>query len=121
MSEQKPDELNLHLPDGSEQLMTRHNSRLYTFFGNLATRNHVFIVKEEREESSIGAYIFAHSDAYQPIVSFMLTHQFPMSINNVEVAQCDEDAFQRSLDQLSESAGDNVPDEIPDWMEDGQA
>lgn len=108
------DEITLRLGESGEFLMTRHNSSLFTFAGHLATRNHIFLVTgEETEEVIQGTYIFAHADAYVPIASFMVQHAFPMHLNRNDVAECDEQAFQRSLDQLSGTMDDfTIPE---DW------
>lgn len=118
MREQQPDELVIRFADDREFLMSRENATLFTHMGNLATRNHVFLVTGEETEGTIeGTYVFAHAETYQPLVSFMLTHQFPMVLNKNEVSTCDETAFQRSLDQLSQQAGSDVPDFLPDEWE----
>jgi hypothetical protein len=119
MSEREPaeDETILHMPDGEEFLMTRHNARLYTFAGTLATRNHVFLTHEqEDEERAYGTYIFAHNPGYEPLEDFMAFHEYPMILNMNEIQQCDEDAFQNSMGGLSFDE-DFIPD---DWL-DGNA
>jgi hypothetical protein len=104
-----------------EWLMTRHNARLYTFAGYLATRNHVFLHTYEEQDSGeaqMGTYIFAHSESYPVLCQFIVQHAFPMRLNENEVQQCDEDSFQRSLEQLSGSLDEDF---MPDWFEDGEA
>lgn len=110
------DELRIELVDGGEIIARRDNTRLYTFIGNAATRNHVFIatgVSEENENLAIGTYIFGHNEAYAPVVEWIIEHEFPMLLNESEVQDCDEDAFQKSLDTL-DGAFDDF--EIPDGL-----
>ena len=94
------DELMLHIGE-TDFLMTRENAVLFTFFGRLATRNHVFLITEETDEEGItsGSYIFAHATAFNALASFMAEYDYPARLNSLEVPQCDEDAFERSLDQ----------------------
>lgn len=112
MSNHAEDELMLHIGEGMEFLMTRHNTRLYTFIGNLATRNHLFLILEETEDSYMGHRVFAHNDSYPALAYFMVEHEYPMNLNSTEVPELDEEAFQRSLDQLTDS--DDTPDTLPD-------
>ena len=93
----------------------RFNTKLFTFAGELATRNHIFITYSIEENISQGAYIFNHSDVYAQIMGFVTHHNFPMSLNANEVSEGDEDAFQRSLDQIT---GTMEEDYIPEgWGE----
>jgi hypothetical protein len=115
MPEQEPDEVILDIVGRGEFLMSRYNTRLFTFMGNLATRNHIFIQLDEVDESDnlvSGAYVFAHHEAYHQIFSFVVAHEYPMSLNNLEVSTGDEEAFIRSLDSLG--GGEDIGDFIPD-------
>lgn len=114
VSDYAEDELLLRLGGEREFLMTRHNSTLFTFVGNLATRNHVFLEYEVDEKTRSGTYIFAHSNVFTELVGFMAEYDYPMVINHNEVPDCDEQAFQNSLDQLTGTIdSDHVPD---DWQ-----
>lgn len=110
------DELTIRLGEDQEFLMTRRNAMLFTFAGELATRNHVFLMTgEETEETMQGMYVFAHAEAFIPLANFMLEHAYPMNLNRNEVADCDEAAFQKSLDQMTGTFDDfEIPD---DWSE----
>lgn len=115
MSEWAPgeDEAILNLPDDVEFLMTRYNARLYTFAGHLATRNHVFLMTEqESEDRAYGTYIFAHNSAYEDLENWMFYYEYPMILNMNEVQQCDEDAFQNSLEGIGDVFGDLDPDDF---------
>lgn len=107
----EPDELLLQLPDNEEFLMTRYNSKLYTFIGNLSTRNHVFLITEVDEGSLHGHAIFAHSKSFDPIVSFMVECDYPMDLNATEISEGDELMFQASLEKYD---GSGLEDYIPD-------
>jgi len=113
MEDYNEDEIILHMPDDSEFLMTRHNAELYTFVGNLSTRNHVFIETGEDEQEGVttGTFIFAHGNVYNALVRFMLDHNYPMRLNQLTVQECDENAFQMSLEQLN---GTEIDDHFPD-------
>ena len=114
---EREDEWLIHIGE-EEFLMNRTNAKLYTFFGHLATRNHVFLITgEEREDVTIGTYVFAHSEAYAVLCQFMVQHAYPMNLNGIEVAECDENAFQRSMEQIEASGGSMVDDYLPeDWL-----
>jgi len=113
---QQPDEVILDIAGHGEFLMTRYNTRLFTFLGNLSTRDHIFIALDEPEEGvTRGAYVFSHSDSYTPIFTFMVDHEYPMSLNNIHIEENDETAFQRSLEQLE---GFIESDTIPEGWED---
>lgn len=111
MSEHAEDELMLHIGE-TDFLMTRENAVLFTFFGRLATRNHVFLITGETEDEVMtGSYIFAHATAFNALASFMAEYDYPARLNHLEVPDGDETAFQRSLDQLG---GEDIEDFIPD-------
>lgn len=111
MTERQPDEAILDIAGHGEFLMQRTNTRLYCYLGSLSTRNHIFIALEEQEHATRGAYVFAHSESYDSIYGFVVANEYPMSLNNLEVDENDELAFQRSLDQLD---GETLDDYIPD-------
>lgn len=118
MSEQQPDEAIIDIGGYGEFLMTRYNTRLFTFMGNLATRDHIFMQLTEPNDEGVvqGAYVFSHADAYDQIFGFVVANEYPMSLNNVSVPENDEAAFIRSLDQLG--GGEEIEDFIPDdWSD----
>lgn len=106
-------EIHLNISDGSEFDADRYNTKLFTFFGKLATRNHVFFMTHENDDNTVnGFYVFAHATIYQAIVDRMFAYEFPMELNAIEIPACDEAAYQRSIEQLS--GNQDIPDFIPD-------
>lgn len=103
----------LNLANGEEFEANRHNTSLFNFIGDLATRNHVFVVMGDDDGIPTGAYIFQHNEVYPRIVEHMIEHNYPLHLNMTEVAECDEDAFQKSLDQIAEGSFD-LPE---DWFD----
>lgn len=122
MNEFDPDaHLILNMADDTEIRMDRGNSALFTFVGKTALggdnclRNHVF-VRIEQEETTYGTYIFARNPVFNEIVSYMLQNDFPAHLNMLEVAECDERAYQLMLDQ--EMKGETIEDFLPDdWTD----
>ena len=113
--EQEPDEIILNVSDGSEILVNRYNTTLFTFFGELATRNHVFIQTGESEDETVtGFYIFSHASVYHALVERIAAFDFPMQLNSVTIPKCDEEAFIRSIDRLAGSMEDITPEDFID-------
>lgn len=111
--EPEPDEFYLNISDGTEYLATRYNTTLFTFFGKLATRNHVFFETAENDDGTIsGFYIFAHANIYQAILERVAEFDFPMELNKLQVPDCDEAAFQKSIDQLTGEVEDYIPEDF---------
>jgi hypothetical protein len=116
-----PDQMMLRYSTGNF-LMDRSNATLYTFWGDLATRDHVFLVTDpgaETDSTVTGTYIFNWSSAYEHLVEFMIENQYPCRLNQLSVPECDENAFNTALDQLS---GKLDQDELDRWLdgEDGK-
>lgn len=107
------DEITLHLPSGEFQ-MTRHNAHLFTFFGELATRNHIFLITEEHEDSMSGSYIFNWSPVFTQLAGFMAEYDYPMRLNQLEVPECDQNAFETALNQLEGKIDDS---ELEEWLD----
>lgn len=106
--------MNLHLPNG-EFTATPKNTSLFTFMGNLASRSHVFLMTSEDEKVMTGSYIFADSPVFDQMFDFMTTQGYPLHLNLREVPQCDEDAYQRYVDQRV--ASEEIPDYLPEWTD----
>lgn len=120
MSERE-DELTITFEDGEKFLMTRENTSLFTFMGNLATRNHVFMAlgyDEERDEGSC-MYVFSFNPNYAPLAKFLAQHNFPAHLNLTEVSDTDERAFQQALSTIGQTGtfdkelSNGVPE---DWL-----
>lgn len=117
MSEQEPAEDEKLIMIGEHEfLVTRRNTKLYTFFGSIATRNHVFInTGEDQEDVQYGSYVFAHDEAWGFLTRFIIDHEFPMALNALDVLPWDEEAFQRSIEGLTIES-----DYFPEEWEGGQ-
>lgn len=114
MSEFDPDaHLILNFVDGSEARMDRHNSALFSFVGDLAMHDHVFVLLDQ--ETNSGTYIFRHNEIFGALAEYMVENSFPMHLNANEVAECDQDAFNRSISQMSQDV-ETIPD---DWLDSG--
>lgn len=112
MAEFDPDaHLLLQFTDGREARMDRNNSALFTFLGDLAMHDHVFVLTNA--ENNSGSYIFRHSPVFDAISEYMMENDFPMHLNMTEVAECDQQAFQKCLEQEAADL-DGIPD---DWVE----
>lgn len=126
----QPEEPSLELTfgDGREFEMRRDNSRLFTFIGKTALNellvdseqfNHVFLQLEPIDEDGNirGTYIFSRHDSYNQLAGYMVENDFPMSLNNLEVPDCDKSAYQTMVEQqlkseLESEFGDFPPE---DW------
>lgn len=108
--------------DGSDEIpitldkepfqMTRRNTMLFTHIGEAALYDHVFFSKGETEDGWRGAYLWKNHPSYEQLVDFMVNHAYPLRLNNVEAAQCDQDAYWSS--QLSD-LDKGIPE---DWTAD---
>ncbi len=100
--------------DGELVVFSRFNSCVYTFFGELAVYNHIFVEIADLGDNAIEAYyIFKDNPMYQKIGKFMLENRFPMFLNQVEVPVVDLEAWNSHfIIDLEES--EIVPE---DWIE----
>ena len=96
--------------NGQEFIPSPDNTVLYTFAGKLCMYNHVYLMLEQG-----GAYIFQQSEngrAYGALGQLAVDNDFPMILNQREVAECDQRAFaQLAFKDLS--GFDHVPE---DWQ-----
>lgn len=113
----------LILPEG-DFYATRHNMSLFTFIGEQALFNHVFLETEELTDNEYsGKYVFADHRHYSELVEFIFEHDFPMHLNGTEVPLCDKQAYGTCHDSPPELLVKNPdPDELPEltakWQED---
>jgi len=101
---------------GEEFEATPDNTSLYTFIGNLASRNHVFIETEDSDKPNtvIGTYVFSVHPSYQPLMKHLIENEYPVHMNLRSVAPTDENAYQKLIDQAV--AGEEDFETIPeDW------
>jgi len=103
--------LNMH---GEEFEATPDNTSLYTFIGDLASRNHVFIetATSDKPNTTIGTYVFSVHPTYQPLMKHLIENDYPVHMNLRAVAECDENAYQKLIDQAiaSEEDFETLPD-----------
>lgn len=118
MSESPP-VMRLHMEDGSEQEATPQNSSLFMFIGENATRNHAFFQQEAPDENHVikGMYLFSFHPAFEKVRDFMMEHGFPMHVNLLEVAECDERAYQAALEKEIARQGKDLDDELKGLFE----
>lgn len=97
--------------NGMEVDCTRENTSMFTFLGNLAMYDHIFVCLDE--ENNSGAYLFKENQqAWQEMAGYLIEYQFPMHLNMTEVAECDMNAFDRTMfDDLRHT--DTFPE---DWV-----
>lgn len=107
---------------GEEKLEARpDNTSLFMFWGDLSSRNHVFVVMEEGEGTDLGTYLFdPDCEWFDSVATHMINHGFVAHMNLPKVPDCDEQAYQRYINQRAtrelEEMGDFLPD---DWENDG--
>ena len=99
---------------GEQFEATPDNASLFTFAGNLASRNHVFLEtgKSDKPNTTIGTYVFSVHPTYKPLSEHLIENDFPVHMNLREVADCDENAYQKLIDQAI--AGEEDFETIPD-------
>lgn len=85
--------------DGLEVTATRYNTTLFTFFGDLAMYNHVFIVvgedpdAEDFENEIEGRYIFSDDRRYPDLLKFVILNDFPQVLNRNDVLDIEVVAY----------------------------
>ena len=81
--------------NGEAMECRRNNTSLFTFLGELAIYDHIFVVYNEEE--NYGAYLFKNQEVWSEMAGFLFEHMYPMHLNLPEVAQCDRDAFDATM------------------------
>lgn len=81
--------------NGEKLLAHRGNTSLFTFAGELACYDHVFIVTDE--ESNSGGYLFRNQEIFNQLAGFLFENLYPMHLNMDEVAECDVRAFDATM------------------------
>ena len=96
--------------------VNRRNTFLYTFLGDLATRNHVFIITEENPNAEVyeGAHIWEvfQEDGYKFLRKHIRKHNYTQYLNLQDVAEGDENAYERALARQCADVGDFIPDDF---------
>ena len=96
---------------GEQVEARRENTTLYTFLGQLAIYNHVFVVTKEDSERP-GFYVFKDNNVFDEMADYMLKNQYPAHINLLSVAECDKNAYDNHIKSMCADIGDSVPE---DW------
>lgn len=74
----------------------RWNSSVFTFLGELAAYDHIFIATDEEDNgTSLGHYVFKSNQHFKGMAEFMIKEKFPLHLNLTEVAECDSREFDR--------------------------
>lgn len=108
------DEPTLNLSMGEKIFeMNRRNASLFTFIGKLATHNHIFLVHEIEENRAFGTYVWSHHEAYEDLSNFLVEHDFPVHLNMLEVASCDLEAYDNSIQLNTADLDKGIP---TDWV-----
>lgn len=107
--------MKLNLEGGGEFEATRENTSLFTYLGHYACYDHVFVQMHEEDQVMVGTYIFNMHPAYPQVMAYMIENCYPMHLNLLQPAQCDEDAFNRMIRNDVENDLDNgLPGE---WLD----
>lgn len=88
--------LDVSFPEGLKVTANRFNTTLYTFFGDLAMYNHVFIVTAEdadAEDEVEGQHVFCDDPRYQALWELVIYHDFPAVLNSLGVYPGDKAAY----------------------------
>lgn len=88
----------LHLRvNGEDFESTPLNTSLFTFAGELAMYDHVFLItgEEESPQRLLGAYVFKtlQEEAYKTLHVHIKKNKYPQHLNMLIAPQCDRDAF----------------------------
>lgn len=84
---------------GEESIETApENTTLYTFAGQLAVFDHVFVRLSPVEEQLTGAYIFNlhQPKLYKRLFKLAAQDMYPSLLNMLQVAECDQNALIRA-------------------------
>ena len=81
--------------NGEKLLAHRGNTSLFTFIGELAVYDHIFIMTDE--ENNSGGYLFKNQEIWHDMAGFLFENLYPMHLNLDEVADCDRNAFEHTM------------------------
>lgn len=117
-----PENLDIEI-NGEPFEINRHNTSLFTFIGQLACYDHVFIVLQDNGSGTVeGTHIFEAdakmTDAYTVIAGHIQEYDYPMHLNLNEVAQIDGEAFEAMLSRQFLDLTDYVPEDFKIGTED---
>lgn len=92
--------------NGEQYNANRHNTLLFTHFGELAMYDHVYMIPVQGENVVLGGYIWSDHKLYLPLREFIQVHNLPQRLNSNDVAQEDIDAFRHSHPHGLQKPGD---------------
>lgn len=94
--------------------ITRYNTHLYTFLGQLATRNHIFITTHEDDGVAEGVYLWEtfHNEPYNRILAHMQEHKYAQFLNLYEIGETDEQAYEKAIRRQVANIGDFIPEDF---------
>lgn len=124
MSAEKNPNLTLNLQDGRKLEITPDNSMLYTFLGRTvvgdlsidnSSINHIWVKTGVNDQGQpLGMYFFEEfSPVYEEVSEHMHLHDYPMSLNQRQVPECDIRAWLGRIDIESERFATQIPDSMP--------
>lgn len=91
--------------------ITPRNATLFTFLGQNALYNHVFIQTGQEEEGRIaGTYLFSDIDGFPKLRKLMRQLHFPAVLDMPDVAECDMEAFDLHVHHMTEDLELGVPE-----------
>lgn len=104
MENEQPFEINI----GEDKFeLTRHNSALILYLGNLAIHDHV------RLQTPLGeGYIFCDSEGYEVVAEYMSEHEYPIAMNCPEVPEYVIDNHALSIKSSSDTS---IEEELENW------
>ena len=102
--------LKITLDTGKVHEVTRANCVLYTYAGELSSRDHVYLDGTDPEGVG-GAYLFKLCHDFESISRFIIDNGFECHLNQRTISECDESAFQTFLDRSATES--QVPDTLP--------
>lgn len=101
--------MSLNMGERGEFEATPENTSLFNFLGHLACYNHVFIqLGDEDEETMTGTYVFSTHPVYRQMAEYMMQNGYPMHLNLRQVAECDQNAFNRMVEQQASTLDDEL-------------
>jgi hypothetical protein len=80
--------------NGEDLEARRDNASLFTFMGELACYDHVFIVSLDDEENTVYNYIFCSNDSYDELRQALQDNDYTQHLNMNEVADMDVRSFE---------------------------
>lgn len=112
--ENEPDDVLEITVSGEPFEINRYNTSLFTFIGELALKDHVFLVLKDDENGVEGTYIWEYfqEDAYVALAGFIIEHDFPQHLNATQMAQCDDDAWENAIKANLSDINDFIPEDF---------